>query len=105
LLVGIKLYGKVKTSLSNKYGEPTQYEYTGNELYDEYDEFYQCLMYDGCGTWASFWSIENGGVVMIELKGLSRGTGYLNMAYESAKWPNIVDRINKEKSQSDMDAL
>ncbi|GAD29940.1 hypothetical protein PLEI_1594 [Photobacterium leiognathi lrivu.4.1] len=102
---GKALYSKVKSSLDKKYGESKSYEYFGNKLYDEYDEFYQCLKYDGCGSWVSFWSPKDGGNAIAELKGLSRGHGFLRLAYESNTWSQIVDSMKKREQASDDDAL
>lgn len=51
---GKERFDELLTSLKKKYKVKDTYCYVGNKLYDESDEFYQCLMYDGCGTWASF---------------------------------------------------
>lgn len=102
---GKKLYSKVKDSLTKKYGDSESYEYVGRKLYKEYDEFYQCLKYPGCGTWTAFWQPTEGGVVVAELKGLARGTGYLNLAYESKKWSNVIDARKAKENSSDDDAL
>lgn len=102
---GKALYSKVKTSLDKKYGSSRSYEYTGNKLYEENDEFYQCLKYDGCGSWVTFWSLDNGGNALIELKGVARGHGFLRLAYESNVWSQIVDNLRANEQASDEDAL
>ena len=100
---GKELYGNVKSNLANKYNEPKSYEYSGIKLYDEYDEFYQCLAYDGCGAWLAIWDVDGG--IVLELKGLGRGKGYLKLTYESPKWAEIVDALNNQKDQNDADAF
>lgn len=102
---GKALYSKVKSSLDNKYGDSKSYEYIGMKLYDEYDEFYQCLKYDGCGTWASFWAPEGGGAAVVELAGVGRGSGFLKLSYESKVWSQILENIKKRQQASDNDAL
>jgi len=102
---GKALYSKVKSSLTKKYNAPKAYEYIGQKLYDEYDEFYQCLKYDGCGSWFSFWEVKNGGNAFVELKGLSRGKGYLVLTYESKEWSSIIDSLKQRETASDDDAL
>lgn len=102
---GKALYSKVKSSLNKKYNAPTSYETFGTKLYDEYDEFYQCLKYDGCGSWMSFWEVKNGGIILIQLKGLARGKGYLTLVYESKEWSGIIDSIKQAEKDSNADAL
>lgn len=102
---GKKLYSKTKSSLSKKYGEPKSLELTGIKLFDESDEFYQCLRYDGCGYWASYWQPKAGGGVMIEIKGIQRGNGYLRMTYESKLWTSILDSYEADVSGTDENAL
>ena len=101
---GKELYGKVKNSLVKKYGEAKDYEYSGLKLYDEYDEFYQCLAYSGCGSWLSFWEPVNGGTVSVSLEGLGRGKGFLKISYESKKWAIVVDERKKKESSDDDNA-
>jgi hypothetical protein len=102
---GKALYSKIKTSLTKKYYEPQSYEYIGRELYDEYDEFYQCLKYDGCGQWFSFLEKKIEGTIVLELKGLSRGKGYVSLTYESEKWAGIIDSLKEREKSADDDAL
>ena len=102
---GKALYEKIKQSLTKKYGVPEAYESMGLKLYKEYDEFYQCLKYEGCGNWVAFWQIENGGNAIVKLKGLSRGKGYLTLTYESKEWSAIVDSLKARENASDDDAL
>lgn len=102
---GKAIYEKIKSGLSDKYGKPESYEYSGRKLYDEYDEFYQCLKYDGCGSWFSFWSPAEGGSSSLELNGLKRGAGFLRLAYESKEWESIINSIENRKLSEDNDAL
>ena len=102
---GKELYAKVKSSLIKKYGEAKDYEYSGWKIYDEYDEFYQCLAYPGCGSWLSYWEPQNGGTVSVSLKGIGRGKGYLKITYESKKWAVVVNERKKKESSYDESAL
>lgn len=102
---GKQLYATIKTTLSKKYGEPTSYEYVGAKLYDEYDEFYQCLKYDGCGSWASFWKEKNGDGIVMQLRGISRGEGELSLIYESAGFSKIKKQEKLKTTSNDSAAL
>lgn len=52
---GKEKYENIKTSLRKKYGLPTlKLEVSGLTLWNEPDEFYQCLDYDGCGVCTIF---------------------------------------------------
>ncbi len=102
---GKNLYNEIKQVLIKKYGKPKTYERVGREVYKEYDEFYQCLKYDGCGSWDSLWLPSEGGVVMLSLRGSSRGKGFITLTYESKNWGKILSDINKEKNNSDSSAL
>lgn len=102
---GKKLYNVVKKNLMRKYGSPKHSEITGLKLYKESDEFYQCLDYAGCGLWMSIWSPQEGGAVMITIKPLKRGVGFLQMVYDSKLFQNIEDKNKREKESSDLEAL
>jgi len=105
---GKSLYEKIKNSLIKKYGEVDadgSFEISGLKLYNENDEFYQCLAYEGCGYWQTLWSPESGGVILMQLRGISRGTGFLKMSYESKLWNDIIDHRNVIKDSGDSNAL
>lgn len=104
---GKEIYEKIKNGLTKKYGTPKNtYEQSGIEVYKESDEFYQCLNYDGCGTWISFFESEQTKTnIVLQLEGLSRGTGYIKILYESGKWSKIIDKHDAIKNKSDNDSL
>lgn len=87
---GRKSYLKYKTLLSEKYGKAESYEYTGKMTYSGKDEFYQCLAYQGCGGYASFYH-----GVSLELVGYSRGYGTLKITYVA----DDIDKIVTEQQQ------
>lgn len=111
---GISQYNKLKNSLFNKYPEDqgyayTSYEYTASKLYKESDEFYECLKYDGCGSRITYIltadDIPSKGTLSIELIGLSRGTGYMTLTYESSSWSEALDMAKSKQNEADEDAL
>lgn len=95
---GLEEYKKIKEVITKKYGKPiSKYEYSGRELYKENDEFYQCLAYQGCGSYSSFFKPAGGGDVAVSLKGERRGKGYLSVDYESVLFSNV---LNEQESDS-----
>ncbi len=104
---GKEQYEKIKTSLKKKYGSPiAEHESSGRKLWDEWDEFYQCLKYDGCGIWASIFEDEKSGMMIgLELKGLKRGRGFIQLGYEGPSWEAFLDAKEKIESELDDDAL
>ncbi len=103
---GKALYAKVKASLGKKYGQPaSEYEYVGRKLYDEDDEFYQCLRYAGCGSWFSVWEADSSGSVDIKIEGTLRGEGRLMINYKSKELTQILNDIEAAEAASDADAL
>ena len=102
---GKEMYDDIKSKLKNKYGEPTgNWEYVGRRLYDESDEFYQCLSYDGCGSWASLFE-DKEQKILVEIQGKRRGHGFIKLVYEGPKWGESLDARKAESSKSDSDAL
>ncbi len=98
-------YNQIKSLLTKKYGEPTtHYERIGTTLYDDPDEFYQCLEYTGCGAYLSLFELS-GGTIAVQLKGKRRGVGYLSIAYESPQFSVAKDEIERSDRNSDADAL
>lgn len=98
-------YGKLKSALKTKYKTANSYEYVGRKLWDESDEFYQCLAYDGCGNWATYWTDDYQGLIALELLGASRGAGFIKLTYEGQFWERAVDEKNELEDSSDLDAL
>lgn len=102
---GKAMYNQMKSLLTKKYGAPSDhFEFTGRELYDEADEFYQCLEYSGCGVYVSIFQFS-GGTIAIELEGKSRGTGYLTIGYESPGFHVAKRQIEQEAKESDAEVF
>lgn len=103
---GKDLFSKLKEQLISKYGQPSNgRELVGVKLYDDYDEFYQCLAYAGCGMWTQLFNGPDGGTIGLTLKGLGRGKGYIQLVYEGPKWSDAVDELRSTKSKVDAEAL
>lgn len=99
-------YNTYKKALTEKYGEAEVFESIGNELYEEIDEFYECLDYEGCGYWATYFTDkESTAIIGLSIEGMRRGIGYIRIAYEGPEWAAIVDSMKEVKSKADADAL
>lgn len=102
---GKSVYKSVNELLVNKYGEPDSVsEVVGNKLYDEKDEFYQCLKYSGCGYFFSSYSV-GGGSIFVQLEGVRRGEGFLSITYESPYFIHALEDIKAKDFESDSNAL
>ena len=105
---GKKRYNGIKAAITKKYG-PHSDEYSietiGLKLYDESDEFYQCLNYSGCGYYSLLWDLEENGTIGLKINGASRGKGWISLAYEGPRWSDSLDRINNATEEEDLDAL
>ena len=103
---GKERFDVLKKSLQDKYGTPsTNYQSVGNKLFKEHDEFYQCLAYSGCGLWVALFTTPTK-VVAVELNGLRRGTGYIQVSAEAVPgWHEALEKVKSFKNRSDADAL
>ena len=81
-------FDKLYDTLARKLGPGDKTTIVGLVLWNERDEFYQCLDHAGCGGWIAFWrgTDSEDSVAMLQLKGLSRGVGYLSYGVESPDW-------------------
>lgn len=101
---GKEQYENIKEALSEKYSKPTfATERSGITLYDEYDEFYQCLEYSGCGVWTALWELN--GSIGLSLNGIRRGEGYLTLTYESPDWSFVLEKRQSMLDANDRNAL
>lgn len=102
---GTDEYKKLQDILTNKYGKPSvHYEYSGKKVYTEDDEFYQCLAYQGCGTYSSIYKPAGGGTIGLEIhsKGRERGQGNIIITYESTLFNQVIreeDSESKNKAE------
>ena len=100
---GKERFNELKAALSSKYPKARKKDFIKMHiaLYRNSNEFYECLRHRGCGLYA--WNINPGkGTIGIQINGLSRGKGYIDLIYESPKW---MDVFNRAKSADDKDAL
>ena len=103
---GKERFETLQSTLAEKYGKTIfNSQSIGNKLYKEYDEFYQCLAYSGCGQWTKFFESADK-VISVELKGLRRGIGYIEVTAEAKpQWNRALEAYKSNKSKSDKDAL
>lgn len=103
---GKERFGAFRSAIAAKYGESTHNtQIAGVALYKEWDEFYQCLAYSGCGMWASFFETSDK-VVGIEIKGIRRGIGYIEITAEAKPQFHEALQVYKNRQKtSDKDAL
>lgn len=99
-------FSTLKKSLDDKYGKATsEGQHTGLKLYQETDEFYQCLAYDGCGIWSAVYE-PSGRAVVLQLNGISRGTGWVDIVAESVpEWGDSLKQKAAGNNASDKNAL
>lgn len=102
---GKALYENVKSIMTKKYGQPSdKLEYVGMKLYDDSDEFYQCLSYDGCGIYITQYKLA-GGMLGVQLEGERRGKGYVQITYESPAFITAKDEVNNANRAEDQEAF
>jgi len=103
---GKERFNVLNKSLQDKYGTPDfKSQRIGSKLFKEYDEFYECLKYAGCGNWACGYEKPTK-VIVLELKGLSRGTGYISLQVEAVpEWGDALNKFKSIKNKSDADAM
>lgn len=103
---GKERFSALRQILTEKYGPPKiDTQTTGNRLFKERDEFYQCLAYPGCGMWVSSFQAEDK-VIFVELTGLRRGVGLIKVTAEAT--PQFSEALKEHKSRTarkDRDAL
>lgn len=90
---------------SSGYETIEKYCVTGVKVYNDPDEFYQCLRYDGCGVWTIFLKNDNT-MVVLELNGFGRGVGAIKLSAEaSPEWSHYLDLKEKAENKSDMESF
>jgi hypothetical protein len=108
-LLGTEGKGKfkdLKESLVEKYGKPTSSgQSTGHALWNEPNEFYQCLNHAGCGAWFAAWQLPDR-TILLQLKGEGRGQGFITLQYESQpEWGAAIDKKDAAKNKQTKEGL
>lgn len=104
---GKSFYSQIKNIIKEKYtsGDSKETEIVGVKLYNEADEFYQCLKYAGCGAWSLFRRPDSGGIIAVQLRGVRRGVGYVAVSYESPQFSAAMDAAEKRGASKDKKAF
>ena len=105
---GKERYNRLRTAISNIYGDPDEvHERTGAaRVFDDSNQFYECLLFAGCGYWVSFWGKQkNDGNILLEIRGLERGSGRVDLFFESAALDTAEEREKEENDRDDEKAL
>ncbi len=88
---GRSKYFEMKKTVVETRGNPSDETLVvGARLFDQEDEFYQCLAYEGCGVWSALWEEKPSGGVLLSVEGLGPGQGYVQLDFESADWQKVA---------------
>jgi hypothetical protein len=91
--LGRQKYAAVHRFVVENYGEPSDEALVvGARLFDQDDEFYQCLRYEGCGIWSAIWEQEPSGGILLSIEGLGAGKGFVQVDFESEGWQTAIER-------------
>jgi len=102
---GKKQYEETFNLLKKKYTLDVSTMVTGLKVYDEPDEFYECLKYDGCGAFGAIFKNPTK-AVLLELKGSGRGVGYIRMGVEAVpEFDQAADKNAKAVQNNNIDAF
>lgn len=106
-LEGKALYIQIKEIIKDEYisGHSEETKITGLKIYNQNDEFYQCLKYAGCGMWNLIHKPASGGYIAVELKGVERGVGYVSVSYESPQFRAASDAAIERGAAEDKKAF
>jgi hypothetical protein len=77
---------------------------SGDKVYRDSDEFYECLAYSGCGLYLAIWEIPPMSV-SLELQGVRRGIGFVIMKVEGPNYNAAKDLQDSLASSADLNAL
>lgn len=98
--VGKEKFNNLVSVFTERYGKPSSsVQHTGLKLYQEADEFYQCLKYKGCGMYSAIFETPTKGFV-VQLHGTGRGSGYIELTFEATEWSAVVDEIQAAKNKT-----
>jgi len=101
---GKQEFERLENILAAKYVAAMQAKHIGRKLYEEEDEFYQCLGYEGCGRWIIFLEGPDR-KIMLELHSAGRSSGYLVFTVESNLWSDVLKESEDSKNSKDAEAL
>lgn len=81
-------YSLLKKRLTKQYGEPIAHIESAGEAFRLLPhEFYPCIAISDCGHWMTvFNGPGSAGRIVLEMHGISTGTGYLTVTHEGPLW-------------------
>jgi hypothetical protein len=99
---GRSKYSEMKKLVSESRGTPSDETLVvGARLFDQEDEFYQCLGYEGCGVWSALWDQKPSGGVLLSIEGMGTGKGFVQVDYESADWQQAAGQTARQAKAPD----
>lgn len=101
---GKELFDRAVEMLKKSYKVDKVFCKSGLELYEDSDEFYECLAYEGCGYWITSFIGDNKNIV-VQLEGIRRGIGYLTITAEADIFSKSVEKYKKLKEADDSQAF
>lgn len=85
--LGREMYEELETALTGKYGKASKsFHERGDPKHEKYGEFYECLIYPGCGNWEDHWTVSDKHI-SLSLNGafFKKGEeGYISISYKAA---------------------
>ena len=102
---GRQLYDDIKKSLTTRFGQgPTKVlEWTGQRLYSNRDQFYECLLSGReCGRWATLWVVKPGKEegALLEIEGRRRGADFITVQYQGPAFETVSQHIQRREQES-----
>lgn len=98
----LEAYQAMKRKLTDNFGRPrSSAEETGAALYTGADQFYQCLAYDGCSSFASRWRTDDGDVVLRLIPSPSGQRGRIETTYDGPEWEKASGAKPREKGRGE----
>jgi hypothetical protein len=92
---GMQLFREFQTKFTKQYGSSQEtHEEASIKLQGYIGDFYECLQEKTCGPWESIWETPKGGVLILEIVGLDKSVGFVQITHQGPNLKNSLEHAH-----------
>jgi len=102
---GYKYYLNLKNIITEKYKpqKTKEHVYRGDiQLDDEPYMLFECLSFDACEKYRTYYTLAGGGSIQVDLHSRGRGRVYATIEYKAPNWfESVMEKLGRDQKQKE----